>query len=97
MAERANRDPSAKIEITPARHVRDVAPLAVIEGNIEARIRGDDIALKQFSDVAEAIDLEGFHVARHLHLHGEMRIPSPGDCNERMKKAIKLFAPDSLR
>ena len=63
VAQGANRDATAEIEIAPARHIPDVTSLAVIERQIEARVGRDDISLKQLPDVAQPVDLDGFHVA----------------------------------
>src|SRR5688500_7260810 len=80
----ANADAPAKIEITPPGNVPDITSLAVVECKVEARLRRNNIALIQLPDVTQPVDLDGFHVAGHLHLHGAMRIPSPRDCNERL-------------
>src|SRR5205807_10460878 len=43
----------------------------------EARIRGNDILLKQFPDIAQSIDLDRFHVPSDFHLHRTTSVPTP--------------------
>ena len=60
VAQRTDGDAAAEIEVALARHIPDVAPLAVIEREIEARVRRDDICLKKLPDIAEPVGLDRF-------------------------------------
>src|SRR5881392_780174 len=77
MPQSANRYAAAEVEITPAGHIPDVTSLAVIQGQIEARIRGNDILLKQFPDVAQPVDLERFHFPSDFQFHNTTSVPTP--------------------
>jgi hypothetical protein len=55
MAEAANRDAAAEVEVTFARDIKNIAAAAMAQHEVEASVTGHDVFIEQLADVRKLV------------------------------------------